>query len=120
MRYKQYYVYILASKKNGTLYTGVTDDLIERVDQHKKKLVEGFTKKYKVDKLVYYETTNDIRGAILREKRIKKWKRKWKIELIEKQNPEWKDLYYELFEMDSRCSLPRTSIRGGNDKREID
>ncbi len=99
----QYYVYILASKKNGTLYTGVTDNLIKRVWQHKNKLVDGFTKKYNIDKLVYFEITDDIRSAILREKRIKKWNRQWKIELIKKNNPEWKDLYEEFFDdVDSR------------------
>src|SRR4030042_4079921 len=101
---KQYYVYIMASKRRGTLYTGVTDDLIGRVYQHKQKIIEGFTRKYNVTKLVYYETTNDIRGAILREKRIKKWKRQWKIELIEKVNPEWKDLCEELFKNKDRDS----------------
>ena len=96
-------MYILASKKNGTLYTGVTDNLIKRVWQHKNKLVDGFTKKYNIDKLVYFEITDDIRSAILREKRIKKWNRQWKIELIKKNNPEWKDLYEEFFDdVDSR------------------
>lgn len=93
---KQYYVYILASKKNGTLYTGVTNNLLKRVFEHKHNLVEGFTKKYNVHRLVYYETTEDINTAIHREKCIKRWKRAWKIELIEKNNPEWKDLYDEL------------------------
>jgi putative endonuclease len=92
----QYYVYILANKRNGTLYIGVTSDLVKRVYDHKNNVVEGFTKKYHVHKLVYYEITEDINGAIIREKRIKKWKRAWKIELIEKNNPEWKDLYFEL------------------------
>ena len=93
---KAYYVYILASKKNGTLYIGVTSDLIKRIFEHKRGLVEGFTKKYNVDKLVYYEKTDSIEEAIRQEKRLKKWKRNWKIELIEKRNPEWKDLYYNL------------------------
>jgi putative endonuclease len=111
MYQKQYYVYILASKKNGTLYTGVTGNLIKRVWQHKNKIADGFTKKYGVDKLVYYETTNDIISAIEREKRIKKWKRQWKIELIAKSNPEWRDLYKDFFkDMDSRFR--------GNDKEE--
>ena len=92
----QYYVYILANKRNGTLYIGVTSDLVKRVYDHKNNVVEGFTKKYHVHKLVYYEITEDINGAIIREKRIKKWKRAWEIELIEKNNPEWKDLYFEL------------------------
>ena len=91
-----YYVYILASKKNGTLYIGVTGDLIKRIYEHKQGLVEGFTKKYTVHQLVYYEETSDIKSAIEREKRLKKWERKWKIELIEKHNPQWKDLYVDL------------------------
>jgi len=93
---KNYYVYILASKRNGTLYIGVTNDLVKRVYEHKNGLVEGFTKEYGVDRLVYYEQTNDSYSAIEREKRMKKWKRQWKIELIEKFNPEWKDLYKDL------------------------
>ena len=88
-----YYVYIMTSKKNGTLY--VTNDLVRRVFEHKNDLIDGFTKKYKVHRLVYYEHTNDINSAIEREKTIKRWKRQWKISLIEK-NPDWKDLYPEL------------------------
>ena len=91
-----YYVYMLASKKHGTLYVGVTNDLVRRVHQHKNDLVEGFTKKYGVHQLVYYKGTEDPQSAILEEKRIKKWNRKWKIRLIEEQNPEWKDLYEKL------------------------
>lgn len=91
-----YYVYILANKKNGTLYIGVTSRLIERIYEHKQKLAEGFTKKYGVDKLVYYEETSDVKSAIEREKRLKKWNRQWKIELIEKENPKWEDLYEGL------------------------
>lgn len=90
---KTYFVYILASKRNGTLYIGVTNNLIKRIYEYKNDLVNGFTKKYAVHKLVYYEHTNDVREALLREKRLKKWKRQWKIELIEKHNPEWNDLY---------------------------
>jgi len=93
---KQYYVYILASKKNGTLYTGVTDNLIRRVFEHKNNIVKGFTQKYSVHGLVYYEVIDDIKEAINREKNIKAWKRQWKIELIEKNNPEWHDLYEKL------------------------
>jgi putative endonuclease len=96
MNPKQYYVYILASKKNGTLYIGVTGDLIKRVWEHKNDLVESFTKRYKVHNLVYFETTDNVESAIQREKQLKKWERKWKIELIEKQNSEWRDLYQEL------------------------
>ncbi len=93
---KTYYVYLLASKRNGTLYIGVTDGLIKRIFQHKQNLVEGFTKKYNVHLLVYFESTPDVNSAIQREKQLKKWNRKWKIELIEKTNPEWKDLYNDL------------------------
>ena len=81
---KQYFVYILASKKNGTLYIGVTNDLIRRVYEHKEGIIEGFTKKYNIKNLVYYEIHTDINEAIKREKALKKWKRDWKIELIEK------------------------------------
>jgi len=93
---KNYYVYILASKKNGTLYVGVTSNLIKRVYEHKENLADGFTKKYNVHSLVYYEVFNNINEAILREKRIKEWRREWKTQLIEKKNPDWKDLYNEL------------------------
>jgi putative endonuclease len=93
---KQYYVYILTNKNNVTLYTGVTNNLIRRIYEHKNNLVEGFSKKYHLHKLVYFESTSDIRSAIEREKRIKTWHRKWKIELIEKENPEWIDLYEGL------------------------
>lgn len=92
----QYYVYILASKKNGTLYIGVTNNLIKRIYEHKNNLVEDFTKKYNIHNLVYFEETSDVREAILREKQMKKWKRQWKIKLIIKDNPEWKDLYNSL------------------------
>ena len=91
-----YYVYILASKRNGTLYIGVTNDIIRRVYEHKNNLIEGFTKKYNVHQLIYFEQTNDIESAIKREKQLKKWNRKWKLELIEKQNPKWNDLYEEI------------------------
>ncbi len=89
----KYYVYILASKKNGTLYIGTTNNLVKRVYEHKNNLVEGFTKKYHVHQLVYYEQTKDVYAAITREKRMKKWNRAWKIELIEKNNPDREDLY---------------------------
>ena len=95
----QYYVYILASKRNGTLYIGVTSELIKRVYEHKNNLVEGFTQKYKVHNLVYYETTDDINSAITREKQLKKWKRTWKMELIEMNNPGWRDLYFGLIQI---------------------
>ena len=92
----QYYIYILASKRNGTLYIGVTSGLTKRVYEHKNNLIDGFSKKYNIHQLVYYESINDIESAIRREKQLKKWKRSWKIELIEKDNVEWKDLYFEL------------------------
>lgn len=90
---KQPAVYILASKRNGTLYVGVTSDLVKRVWEHSNNVVEGFTSRYGVHFLVYFEMHDDMEQAILREKRIKKWNRDWKIELIEKQNPEWTDLW---------------------------
>ena len=90
-----YYVYILASKINGVLYIGVTNDLKRRVFEHK-ELGHGFTQKYFVRRLVYFEETNSIFAAIRREKQLKKWKRTWKIELIEKENPEWRDLYASI------------------------
>lgn len=89
----QYYVYILASKRNGTLYTGVTNNLVKRCYEHKHDMVEGFTKRYQVHLLVYYEVHDDVTEAIRREKQIKKWNRSWKIRLIEEKNPEWRDLY---------------------------
>jgi putative endonuclease len=88
-----YYVYLLASRRNGTLYVGMTSDLIRRVWEHRSGLVEGFTKKYRVHHLVWFEQTDDPIAAISREKQIKRWNRGWKIELIESKNPEWKDLY---------------------------
>jgi len=92
-----YYVYILSSKKNGTLYVGVTNDLMRRIGEHKLGLIEGFTNKYKINKIVYFETYTNINEAILREKRIKKWNRNWKIKLIEEMNSESNDLYEDLF-----------------------
>ena len=89
---KQPAVYILTSKRNGTLYIGVTSNLQKRAWEHKNDLVEGFTKRYGVHRLVYYELHNDIASAIQREKQMKKWNRAWKLELIEKQNPNWQDL----------------------------
>ena len=93
---KSYYVYILASQRNGTLYIGITSYLSRRIWEHKKKLVKGFTEKYDIDKLVYFEEHNDVHIAIQREKRLKEWKRKWKLDLIEKDNPDWKDLHSDI------------------------
>ncbi|MFC1734318.1 GIY-YIG nuclease family protein [candidate division KSB1 bacterium] len=91
-----YYIYILASRKNGTLYIGVSNDLIKRVFEHKQKMVEGFSKRYNISNLVYFEESSDVHSALAREKQLKKWNRAWKIRLIEQQNPEWHDLYEEL------------------------
>lgn len=88
----------MASKRNGTLYIGVTSDLIKRVWQHKNNLAEGFTKEYHVPKLVWYECHNTMESAIIREKRIKNWKRRWKLDLIEEKNPFWKDRYNDITE----------------------
>ena len=92
----QYYVYILASKRNGTLYIGVTNNLVRRVWEHKNDVVEGFTKKYGVHQLVWYEVADTPGTAIAREKQLKKWNRAWKLKLIEEKNPKWKDLYQEI------------------------
>ncbi|MFC1725327.1 GIY-YIG nuclease family protein [candidate division KSB1 bacterium] len=94
---KHYYVYILANKKYGTLYTGITNDLIRRIKEHKESKIKGFTKKYDVNKLVYFEEHKNMDEAILRVKRVKKWNRKWKLKLIEDFNKDWKDLYNDLF-----------------------
>ena len=90
---KQYYIYILASERNGTLYIGVTSDLVKRVYEHKNGLAEGFTKANNIKQLVYYEIHTDVNAAILREKQMKKWNRIWKLRQIEDFNPHWKDLY---------------------------
>jgi len=97
----QYYVYILASKRNGTLYVGVTKDLVRRVYEHKNNVIEGFTKKYGVHFLIYFECFNDVNEAICREKCIKRWKRVWKMRLIEENNPNWCDLYQSFFDSGS-------------------
>jgi putative endonuclease len=93
---KTFYVYILASRKDGTLYLGVTSNLVRRIYEHKEKLQPGFTARYDVRRLVWFEVYEDASNAISREKEIKKWRRGWKIALIEKDNPEWKDLYPEI------------------------
>ncbi len=91
-----YYVYLLASQPHGTLYVGVTRDLVRRVHEHRSKLVEGFTARYGVDRLVWFESTESVEAAIVREKQIKRWNRAWKIALIEAENPIWADLYESL------------------------
>ncbi|MDR1614548.1 MAG: GIY-YIG nuclease family protein [Campylobacteraceae bacterium] len=96
MQSKQGYVYILSNRPNGTLYIGVTSDLVKRVHEHKNHLVEGFTSKYDLNDLVYYEIFDDIVNAILREKQMKKWNRAWKLKLINKFNPAWRDLYDDI------------------------
>jgi putative endonuclease len=93
---KQPAVYILASKRNGTLYIGVTSNLVKRTWEHKNDLVEGFTRRYKVHLLVWYEIHASMEAAIIREKRLKRWKRDWKLNLIEGSNPAWRDLYADI------------------------
>ena len=93
---KQFFVYIMASRRNGTLYIGVTSNLIQRVWNHKQGLVEGFTSKYQVGMLVYLEPHETAESAIIREKQLKKWERAWKIRLAEHSNPEWRDLYWTI------------------------
>jgi putative endonuclease len=93
---KNYYVYILFSSPKGVLYVGVTNNLVKRIYEHRQRVVEGFTKKYKVTKLAYYEIYDSIELAISCEKLFKKWNRDWKIQLIERSNPQWKDLYGEI------------------------
>lgn len=91
-----YYIYILANQRNGTLYIGVTNDLVRRVAEHKQGRVGGFTRRYQLHLLVYYEVTPDVTAAIAREKQLKKWKREWKFDLIESENPYWRDLYADI------------------------
>jgi putative endonuclease len=93
---RSYWVYILASRIGGTLYIGVTNDLVRRVYEHRSKVVAGFTQRYGVARLVYYEQFSDIENAISREKRLKKWNRAWKVRLIEESNPDWIDLYPQI------------------------
>jgi putative endonuclease len=90
------YVYILSNKKHGTIYIGVTNNLVRRIHEHKEKIIKSFSQKYDLTKLVYYEVFDSIVDAIAREKNLKNWKREWKVELIEKMNPEWEDLYYKI------------------------
>ena len=91
-----YFVYIMASQRHGTLYIGVTNNLIRRVYEHREKITPGFTAKYNVNRLVWFDQTDSIEAAIQHEKRLKHWQRAWKIEMIEKANPEWEDLYASL------------------------
>lgn len=100
-----YYVYLIASGKNGTLYIGVTNDLMRRINEHQQGLIEGFAKKYHVDELVYYEEFPDPKAVIAREKQLKHWKREWKIALVEKGNPGWHDLYRDFLDPESRFRM---------------
>jgi putative endonuclease len=93
-----YYVYILASRRNGTIYIGITNDLVRRVYEHKNDFIDGFTTKYHIHILVYFEQCNDVKSAIKREKQLKKLNRKWKQKLIETSNPEWRDLYPDIIQ----------------------
>ncbi len=93
---KVYYVYMLASKRNGTLYVGVTNDLARRIYEHREGVIDGFTTTHNVKRLVWFEATSSIESAIQREKNLKHWVRQWKIDLIEQDNPEWRDLYDEI------------------------
>ncbi len=93
---RQFYVYIMASRRNGTLYVGVTSNLSQRIQWHKDGHIEGFTSKYNVKTLVYFEVHDSVESAITREKQIKKWNRSWKLNLIEQRNPEWRDLCHEI------------------------
>ena len=93
---KQFCVYIVTNQRRGTLYIGVTSNLVQRIAQHREKVGEGFTAKYGLDRVVWYEMHDEAESAILREKQLKKWNRLWKIELIEKMNPEWRDLFQDI------------------------
>jgi putative endonuclease len=93
---RAYYVYVLASSRYGTLYLGVTSNLVQRVWQHKEELAEGFSKEYAVKKLVWFEVHNEVYSALTREKQLKKWRREWKIALIQRDNPMWRDLYQDI------------------------
>lgn len=103
---KSYYIYILASGKNGTIYIGITNNLTRRFFEHKTKRVEGFTKRYKITRLVYYEETGDVNVALNREKQLKQWRRQWKINLIESVNPLWEDLAIKHQLIESNGNLP--------------
>ncbi|MHC4291535.1 MAG: GIY-YIG nuclease family protein [Planctomycetota bacterium] len=107
-----YYVYILANRRNGTLYTGVTNQLRRRVKQHIEELNKGFTQKYQVKRLVYYEVHGDVNRAIAREKTIKKWRRKWKLGLIESVNPQWLDLYEVIYKQGNLMCIDPQSKSG--------
>ena len=116
MRERVYYVYILASRIGGTLYVGVTGDLVRRVFQHREKLLKDFTEKYQVNRLVYYEAFGEIGAAIRREKQLKRWNREWKVQLIEEKNPNWDDLY-PVIAIPQAPSTGSTTQANGNSAR---
>ena len=99
-------MYIMTSRRNGTLYVGITEDLVKRIVRHKKRWASAFTTKYDVNKLVYYEKHKNLEEALKREKRVKKWNRQWKMRLIESQNPDWKDLFGEVIKVTKTGSPP--------------
>ena len=101
---KRYFVYIITNKYNTVFYIGVTSDIIKRIFEHKNKLVKGFSQKYNLIKLIYFEETNDVNKAISREKQLKNWHRQWKINLVRETNPDYKDLALEWYEVDSETS----------------
>jgi putative endonuclease len=115
---RTYYVYILASKKKGTLYIGITNNILRRVLEHKDKILKGFTAKYNTDKLVYYEKYGDVNFAIRREKILKEWNREWKIRLIEESNKDWKDLFYDLISKEDIESLREAISEREEEKRK--
>jgi len=100
----QYYIYIITNIRNTVLYIGVTNNLKRRIWEHKNKIIKGFTYKYNCNKLVYFESTSDIESALNREKQLKKWNRQWKVDLVEENNKEWKDIAFELLPQDSQSS----------------
>ena len=110
---RSYYLYLLASGRNGTLYVGVTNDLVRRVAEHKAGIADGFTKKHGVDRLVWYAETSDVDAAIRREKTMKKWPRAYKLNLIEEMNPQWRDLYEDLVGEDGAGSPLGPGTRPG-------
>jgi len=113
-------VYILASKRNGTLYIGVTSDLVKRVSEHKAGTTGGFTNRYRVHNLVYFEFHSDMRSAITREKQLKKWRRAWKLKLIEETNPGWNDLWREFVEWPSGLNTLDSRVRGNDEVKTRD
>jgi putative endonuclease len=118
MSEKTFYVYILASKKNGVLYIGVTNNLLRRVLEHKDKIIEGFSSTYRANKLVYFEIFKYVKDAINREKKLKDWHRDWKIRIIEEKNKEWKDLFYDLFSKEEIELMKEVIVMREEEKRK--